>query len=339
MDLFRTPVGIPDFPAGIDHNMQLMGMGSCFIEHIGGQLRELKYRWLENPLGIVYNPLSMAGGLQRIMQGIPLSESDLFLHQDVWHSWDFHSRYSHPDRKLARDRMNASIEEAQLFLHKTDWLMLTFGTAFVYRRKENGTVVANCHKVPQTQFDKFLPDPGEFLSAWVALIRDLRILRPDLKLLLTVSPVRHKSDGFIENQRSKARLILLTEELCRRLDGVFYFPAYEIMIDELRDYRFYADDMLHPSEVAIGYIWKRFEENLIGVSGRQLNKNIAFLQQGLSHRPFFPDTEAYRKHLSGLRQKLGQLEALLPDRDWSEEQKLLEANTGLAFGKNNFPGG
>jgi len=319
MDGFRTPVILPDFPVEIGHQSRLIGLGSCFIEHIGRRLQALKFAWVDNPFGIIYNPLSMASGIRRLMAGDPVEAEDLFLHQELWHSWDFHSRYSHPDKESALAGMNAAIRGAGDALRVADWCILTFGTAFAYRRVEDQRVVANCHKMPGAVFERYLPELDVLVADWKSLLSELRELNPGLKLLVTVSPVRHKSDGFVDNQRSKARLLLLAEELCRAYEGVYYFPAYEIMMDELRDYRFYASDMIHPGEQAIGYIWNRFEEGLMSESTRTLNKSLSALTNGLAHRPFFPETEAYRKHLDKLRQRLGELMVLLPGADWSAE--------------------
>ena len=320
MDQFRTPVLLPDFPEKISHTQRLIGLGSCFIEHIGQRLHALKYVWEENPFGIVYNPLSMASGIRRLLSGALIQVEDLFLHQELWHSWDFHSRYSHPDRDLALEGMNAAIHRAGERLRCADWIVLTFGTAFVYRLVSDDRVVSNCHKVPGTFFERHLPNLESLLTDWEMLLAELRAVNPGIKILVTVSPVRHKSDGFVDNQRSKARLHLLAEHLCRNEEQVYYFPAYEIMMDELRDYRFYATDMIHPGEQAISYIWSRFEEGLMRAETRALNKAIGSLLAGLSHRPFFPETEAHRKHWDKLRQRWLELAALLPEADWSAER-------------------
>ena len=320
MDQFRTPVLLPDFPAKISHTQHLIGLGSCFIEHIGQRLHALKYAWEENPFGIVYNPLSMGSGIRRLLSGALIQAEDLFLHQELWHSWEFHSRYSHPDRDLALEGMNAAIRRGGERLRRADWMLLTFGTAFGYRLVSDNRVVSNCHKLPGTFFERYSPDPESLLADWDLLLTQLRAANPGIKILVTVSPVRHKSDGFVDNQRSEARLHLLSEHLCGSWEQVYYFPAYEIMMDELRDYRFYATDMIHPAEQAVSYIWSRFEAGLMTQETRDLNKAIGSLLAGLSHRPFFPETEAYHRHLDKLRQRWMELMDLLPEADWSAER-------------------
>ncbi len=323
MDAFRTAVIVPEFATRISHEDRILGIGSCFIENIGIHLSNLKYQWLENPFGILYNPASMADGLRRIMSGQKLQDGELFLNQGLWHSRAFHSRYSHPDRERALEQMNASIQQANHFFREATHLLLTFGTSFVYRRLDDEEIVANCHKLPAQQFSKELLELAAMVSDWLALAQEIRQFNPKLEILLSVSPIRHKTDGFVANQRSKARLLLLCEQLSEHLDQVAYFPSYEILMDELRDYRFYADDMIHPGSQAINYIWQRFETALISEESRLLNKQIAQFNKGLSHRPLFPDTPGYQAHLYGLRQKFVQLEARLPMANWSAEKAFL----------------
>lgn len=257
---FTTPTDIQPLSRRIGHDARLLVMGSCFAEHMGTRLQQIKWRAVVNPFGVLYNPLSIAEALGRLIDAHRYGEDELAEFPDGgWNTWLHHSRYSHPDRREALDAINNSMEAAAGMLAQADWLVLTLGTAWVYRLKEDGRVVGNCHKVPEREFVRQRLSVDEIVETYVRLLDRLWSVNPGARVLLTVSPVRHLKDGLHGNQLSKATLLLAVDELCRRMpERCVYFPAYEVLMDELRDYRFYAEDMCHPTQQAVNYIRERF---------------------------------------------------------------------------------
>lgn len=294
-DSFRTV--FPPSPANIQigHGDQLMLIGSCFTEHIGGRLAGRKFNTLVNPFGIVYNPVSMARCLERLLSGNqPFKADSLVQHMGLWHSWEHHGHFSKPDQAQTLAGINAGYEQAVNHLQGSSRLLLTLGTAEVFSLKHNGQIVANNHKMPADMFQQKRLDAGEVTDALGAALEKLTQKIPGVQVILSVSPVRHLRNGMVENQRSKAVLLLACEALCRRLPNVQYFPAYELLLDDLRDYRFYASDMLHPSELAVEYIWQYFSDMFFLAETKQLNTAIEKILAAAAHRPFHPDTAAHR---------------------------------------------
>ncbi|MEL7424669.1 MAG: GSCFA domain-containing protein [Bacteroidota bacterium] len=309
MAKLSTLVPIPDYPFQIAHQQQVLSMGSCFAEHMGGYLEQRKFRHLLNPFGIVYHPLVMARLLQQLLDDQAPNPDDLFKQQGLWRHYDFHSRYAHPDANKAAEivaRQHLAGAEA---IHQLEVLVLTFGTAFGYRLKESGLWVNNCHKQAANLFNKQLAGVSEMTDALAPLLLTLKQRNPQLQVIMTVSPVRHLRDGLLENQRSKARLLLTQEVLSAELDFVHYFPAYEILLDELRDYRYYADDLLHPSALAIEIISERFSTAFMSDETRALSARIFSIVQALQHRPLHPESEAFKQFQEQTQQKLRQLKA------------------------------
>ena len=305
---FYTPVPIPDYPFQIGYRNQLMSMGSCFAEHIGGRLQSLKFQHLLNPFGIVYHPLVLAGLLDKLLANKPPLLDDLFEEQEWWRHYDFHSRYAHPDKEKAFDQMQLQFDEATRQLPQLEYLLMSMGTAFAYRRKDNGKWVNNCHKQAASFFDKERYSVSEIVNELGQSLSALKQAAPKLQVILTVSPVRHLRDGLLENQRSKAILLLATETLAEKLPFVHYFPAYEIVLDELRDYRFYARDMLHPSELAVDYIWERFQASLFSTETQALAKRIEGITRALDHRHQHPESTAALQFQQQLQAKIKALE-------------------------------
>ncbi len=314
---FRTQLPVEAAIFQIDHRQNLLGMGSCFAEEIGARLKTAKFRVQLNPFGILYDPLSIGRGLQRLLDGRTIAPEELFLHQGLWRHFDFHSRYAHPDREKALAQMNHSILQTGQYLQETDILILTLGTAYLFADGE--TPVSNCHKLPAARFTRRKGDVDEICRALSDPVQALRKVRPDLKILLTVSPVRHLRHGMVENQRSKATLVLASEKLEKELAGVLYFPAYELLLDDLRDYRFYARDMVHPNDQAIQYIWDHFQHSFFDETTRQLVQRIERLHQAMAHRPFFPETEEHRQFLANQVRQVAELQEALPGLDFSRE--------------------
>ncbi len=296
---FRTP--LPDMQAAfqISHQNQLFVSGSCFAEHIGARLSNMEFKMANSPFGIVYNPYSILEGLARVAAGGPLySETDLFQHEGLWRSWQHHSRFARPDQEETLVNLNKHLKEAHQALKKSDRIMLTFGTADVFYLKDNQCIVANNHKMPASCFGQRRMSSQEIADKAKTILGSLKKENNDLQVIVTVSPVRHMRAGAIENQRSKAQLVLACEQLTGQLPFVSYFPAYELMLDDLRDYRFYADDMLHPSDFAISYIWQYFALAYFSAKTQNLIGQIEKIKTAAAHRPFNTGTEAHQKFVA-----------------------------------------
>lgn len=316
------PVELPKRELEISYVAKQMIIGSCFAENIGKRLVACKFPALLNPFGILYNPLSIAEALRRIVDGKLLTEEspELVFYGERWHSMLHHGDFSRRDKADVISTVNDSIENARSFLSGMDLLTLTFGTAYVYRRKSDNMVVGNCHKIPGGEFTRSLLTVDEIVGATAEVFEKVRNLSPDVKLLLTVSPIRHIRDGAHGNQVSKAVLLLAVEELKKCFPGrAFYFPAYEIVLDELRDYRFYAEDMIHPSDATIGYVWDCFKASYFDAATEKLSAQVEEIMRALAHRPFDPDSHAYRDFKSKLLLKIEAVKEKNPFFNFSNE--------------------
>ena len=316
---FRTQVEMPVKGGEIFHSDRIMLWGSCFTENIGNLLKENKFQCDVNPFGTLYNPLSIAKALHQVMEGKQYQSSDLFEAGGLWHSWMHHSVFSVSDKEACLDGINARMNESNSFLKECNWLIITWGTAYVYALKENEEVVGNCHKQPDKIFERRRLSVSEIVCEWTLLLEKLKQVNPDLKVVLTVSPIRHAKDGMHGNQLSKSTLLLAVDELCKTCPECIYFPSYEIMMDELRDYRFYADDMMHPSKLAVEYIWECFGNTYFGDTTKGIMKEWQDISKRLSHKPFNPDSEAYRNFLSQIVLKINRLKEKLPYFDVQKE--------------------
>ena len=256
-----TTVDISPPLVGIDYSTPLLLLGSCFSDEIGCRLQAAGFDTLSNPFGTLYNPLSIAACLNRAIAGRPMEADELVRHEGLWHSWLHHSRFSHSDPNTCLARCNESIGQTHAFLEREPLLLITFGTAWVFYH--HGSVVANCHKIPQQQFERRRLAAEEVVRAWQPLIE-----RMGCKTIFTVSPIRHLADGAHGNQLSKATLLLATEMLVEGSRQAGYFDSYELLMDELRDYRFYDRDLCHPSDVAADIVWERFQETYMTANTR-----------------------------------------------------------------------
>jgi len=322
---FRTTLGPSPSSSPITHAHQLILLGSCFTEHIGHKLAERKFNALTNPFGIVYNPLSMAQCLERLVDGNQaFTQEELFENAGLWHSWEHHGRFSKPDKNETLDSINLAYHQASEHLKKTDILLLTFGTSDLFTLRETGKVVANNHKMPAALFAPRRLSVSEIVERSVQAIKSVAHLHgvPHFKVILTVSPVRHLRNGLVENQRSKAALLLACEEICAQLDYAQYFPAYELLLDDLRDYRFYATDMVHPSDVAVDYVWQFFSDTFFAEKTRRLNERIEKIRAAAQHRPFHTNTAQYRAFAQVQMEAIANLKLEMPDLDFSKEEAL-----------------
>jgi hypothetical protein len=291
--MFQTKVQIPVSTLKIGYEDRIMTLGSCFAENMGKKMQEACFDTEVNPFGVLYNPVSIRNSIDVLIKNEPFSENDLFQYNSLWHSFSHSSLFSEISQEKCLEGINKRLATASRFLKKTDFLLITFGTAWVFEEQKSGKVVSNCHKLPADKFIRRRLTVDEIINDYTALISRLKTLFPTLSLIFTVSPIRHWKDGAHENNLSKSTLLLAVDALQKRFENVDYFPAYEIQLDELRDYRFYAADMLHPSEVAIDYIWKRFCDTYFSDETIKIMNELEQLSADVSHRPLHPESEEY----------------------------------------------
>ena len=326
---FRTQVELPERETEIRHSERIMLFGSCFAENIGNLLKENKFRCDVNPFGVLYNPLSIANALNQILEGKEYEEEDLFFSGGLWHSWMHHSDFSAPSQEEALALMNFRLAKAKENLAKADWLVMTWGTAYVYIHQEMQKVVGNCHKQPDKTFRRLMLNAEAFVEECRGVLKKCREVNPNLKVLFTVSPIRHAKDGMHGNQLSKATLLLAIDEICRTCPNCFYFPSYEIIMDELRDYRFYADDMIHLSSKSVEYIWECFSRCYFSKETQAVMKEWMEIKKAIDHKPFRPDSDAYRAFLSQIVLKIMQMKEKFPYLEVQKEIELCESRLKL----------
>jgi hypothetical protein len=310
---FTTKIPIQKYEHAITYDSKIMLLGSCFAESMGGKFQYFKFHSTTNPFGIIFNPVSLAKMVERCVQKNYFTEDDIFYHNEIWHCFEVHSELSNPDKDVFLNSLNEIIDLTHTQLNDSTHIIITLGTSWVYRNIETKQIVANCHKVPQKLFSKELLSPEIIAQSIESILFTISVLNPNCKCIFTVSPVRHLKDGFSENTLSKAHLIAaLHKTITHYPSPINYFPSYEIMMDELRDYRFYAEDLLHPNPTAIDYIWIQFQENYISESVFGLMNEICEVQRALQHRPFNPNTESHLKFLADLKTKMTTLKKKLP---------------------------
>ncbi|HKL36168.1 MAG TPA: GSCFA domain-containing protein [Salegentibacter sp.] len=309
---FRTKIPIKEAEPKIDYDSKVFLIGSCFVENIGKKLDFYKLQNLQNPFGILFHPLAIAKFFKRLNEDRLYTEKDIFQHQERWHCYDAHSSLSNSKAEVLLKDLNEALENTRKFLKQASHVVITLGTAWSYYHLESLQSVANCHKVPQKYFRKELQSTGEIQRALKLVLENLGQINPKLEVIFTVSPVRHIKDGFVENQRSKSHLISAVHQVCGENDKCHYFPSYELMMDELRDYRFYAEDMLHPSAIAIDYIWNRFKLAWFSETSFSIFKEVENIQKGLAHRPFHPNSKAHSHFLENLKSQISALKERYP---------------------------
>ena len=292
--MFSTQIDIPHSAVEITYNDRILTLGSCFAENIGTKLQEAFFLTFINPFGVMYNPMSVAQGIRHLLSEKEFTAADLFQSGSLWNSLAHSSTFSAVTADEALQKINSRLLAARYFLHETNLMMITLGTAWVFELVDTRKIVSNCHKLPASRFTRRRLSVDEIINEFTEVFGLLRNSYPGLKFIFTVSPIRHWKDGAHENTVSKSTLHLAVDALEKQFDFVHYFPAYEIMMDELRDYRFYASDMLHPSDVAVDYIWQRFGDTYFSSETLNLKKELERLRADLNHRPLHPETEEYR---------------------------------------------
>lgn len=311
--IFTTPVHTPVSRVRIGHAHQILVFGSCFAEVMGARLADGLFCIDINPFGTLYNPLSVAAAIERLLDARPFTASELIRHADTYHSLLHHSAFSAATEAECLRKINDRLALSARALSEADRLIVTFGTAYVYRLRETGRVVGNCHKLPERCFTRTRLTVDEIVHIWEPLMDTLQRRRPALQWLFTVSPVRHLRDGAHENTLSKSTLLLAVDRLVSRCpERADYFPAYELLMDELRDYRFYADDMCHPSPTAVRYISERFEAACMDQPTREWLRRAEAIQRDLRHKPFNPNSEAHQRFAAQTSLKLERLRSELP---------------------------
>ncbi|OOG76954.1 GSCFA domain-containing protein [Flavobacterium sp. A45] len=308
---FATKINITQNPNPIDYNSKIVSLGSCFAENIGDKFQYFKFESIVNPFGIIFNPVSIEKIINRVVNDVLFTEDDVFFHNERWHCFEVHSDLSHSNATELLANLNKILVETKKQLQEATHVIITYGTSWVYRNIEKDTIVANCHKMPQKQFAKELLSVDTVKKSITNTIDLIQSLNSNCNFIFTVSPVRHLKDGFVENQRSKSHLITAFHNLLSENNNLQseYFPSYEIMMDELRDYRFYAEDMLHPSQIAIDYIWERFKESTISETAYPTMDIVESIQKGLQHRPFNPHSESHKKFEANIQSKIATLVA------------------------------
>lgn len=318
---FFLPFQIQHFPFTISYKDKILLIGSCFSEEIGNKLGELKFDDLQNPNGILYDPLSIADAIFSYIENKPYKEENLFELNGLWHSWKHHSFFSGVNKNDVLNKISASQSKAYSFLKEAKFLIITLGTAFSYQHRNNNEHVANCHKAPADRFIKTLLPVEEMKPCLLNAITALESFNPDLKIIFTISPVKHVKDGVVENNRSKSALIEAVHAVIGQKENVFYFPSYELVTDVLRDYRFYKNDLVHPNKTAVNFVFEKFCESFLDDSAKKILEKIKKVRAAVNHRPFVKESMAYQKFIAAQLQEINKIEIDYPFIDLSKEKK------------------
>lgn len=317
---FRTEIKCPIATKQIDHDSSLVLLGSCFSEHMEDKFQYFKFDTFANPFGILFNPIAIETAVQCCVEKSHYSKEDLLKQREVWLSLNHHSQFDHRDQLEALNNINKQIDLGHKALKNASHVIITLGTSWVYRWKENNLVVGNCHKIPQKYFSKELLSLEEIVNSLKHIVSLIKGINNKASFTFTVSPVRHLKDGFTENTVSKSILHQAIHEVKKETE-FNYFPAYEIMMDDLRDYRFYKNDLVHPNDMAIDYIWKIFKESWISESSQETMKDIEDIQKSLAHRAFDASSDAHKKFLKKIDEKVKRLEQKFPEIEFHKKRK------------------
>lgn len=318
MPRHHTSLSCPPSHPQLSYQDSLLSIGSCFAQNLGQQLQKQLYDILINPFGVLYNPSSIANSLQHLLGETFFEEKDLLSHRGAWHSLQHHSSFSNTDKQLTLTNINQSLQHARKQLQKTRCLFLTFGTAWVYLWKDSGQVVSNCHHFPAAHFERQRLSVEDIVQTFFKLLAVLKERFAPLEIILTVSPIRHLKDGFVENQVSKATLVLAVQQLVEQLEYCHYFPAYELLLDDLRDYRYYDKDLVHPNTLAIEYIWQAFEQAHLDSKEQSLRQKVTKLQQAAQHRPQQINSPVHQQFVQQQLEQLENIASKLPQPSYEQ---------------------
>ena len=288
----------------IDYNSRIILLGSCFSDNIGQKLSYHKFQSILNPFGILFHPKAIETIIKNALCEKEYTEKDIFFLNERWQSFEAHSKLSSSSKDEIIEKLKKASASINIALKSSSHIIITLGTSWVYRLLESDEIVANCHKVSQHKFKKELLSIVEINKSLSSIISLIKKVNPDINFIFTVSPIRHLKDGFIENQQSKSHLISALHQIIKNQENTFYFPSYEIMMDELRDYRYYKEDMIHPNQIAINYIWEKFYDYWLSEEAIDLKKQVIKIQRGLEHKPFNPDSKKHQQFLSSLQEKI-----------------------------------
>ncbi len=300
----------------ISYGSEIMLLGSCFAENIGEKLDYYQFKQTVNPFGILYHPLAIEHFITRVINSEYYSEEDIFEQDGVWRCLDAHSRLSSVNRGELSDRLNSALHQSLKCLSAASHLIITFGTAWVYRKIDEDRIVANCHKIPQKKFQKELLSVDDISESVQSIIALCKALNPKMNLIFTVSPVRHLRDGLVDNAISKAQLLAGLHLNMDKRERLFYFPSYEIMMDDLRDYRFYKADLIHPNETAIEYIWESFKNSWIDEDCFEVMEEVGSIRKADAHKPFQPDSDAHKAFITKLEERKAKLLEKFPHMEF-----------------------
>ena len=323
---FFLPFQIPDFPFSISYSDKILFLGSCFSEEIGNKMLGLKFNVLQNPNGILYDPQSVADAMFGYINNRIYKEEDLFELNGLWHSWKHHSEYSGMNKEQVLQKINSSQSGAHYFLKEAKFLILTLGTAFNYQLKNNGENIANCHKAPSAFFKKNFLSTKEIIEKFSNAMNALGTFNFEIKIIFTISPVKHVRDGIIENNRSKARLIEAVHTLVEENKNAFYFPSYELVTDVLRDYRFYKNDWVHPNETATSYVFEKFCNSFLNEETTNIMNEIKKIISAVNHKPFLKESAAHQKFIASQLENIQKIEVKCPFINLSKEKEYFTMN-------------
>ena len=310
--MFRTQVDIPESHLNINHADHIMALGSCFAENMGKKMSNAYFLTDVNPFGVIYNPITISNSIELLLQNKQFTKEDLFENKSIWQSFSNSSQFSNVTAEGCLKNINSRLNFSGNFFSQTNVLIITFGTAWIFQHVKSGKIVSNCHKLPASEFIRRRLTIEEIVFEYRMLIQKLQSLNPNLHIIFSVSPIRHWKDGAHENNISKSTLLLAIDEIKNLFSKIHYFPAYELQLDELRDYRFYASDMQHPSDMAIDYIWKRFSDTFFTEHTKHTCKKLEKYAIDLEHRPIHPESNEYKLFLDKIQERKEKLLAEFP---------------------------
>jgi hypothetical protein len=322
---FRTEILVTKMANQISYDDAILFIGSCFSVNIHKKLRQLKFNTISNPFGIVYNPISLTKQLNRIVEARPYSDSDLYFFNEKWLSFDHHGDFASSLQQECLDQINTKMNAALNQIKSAKFIFITLGSSWVYRWNEDGQVVSNCHKIPAKKFTKQLADTSDMVEQMAKTIHRIQQINSQVQFVFSISPVRHLSDGNFENQVSKGRLFDLIFQMQNQFKNVYYFQAFELLMDDLRDYRFYKTDLIHPSDDAIQYIWEKFVASYFSEYAIQTSSQIEKIISAAHHKPFNPNSDAHQKFITKTLSTIKELESSVPG-SFDTEKQMLQIN-------------